>query len=166
MDIGVRVRVPGIDEGTPKHVWETEMLPRLRAALSAAPQGVEPAAYQYREDEAHNGFDDDEWKPISLEDYAAIKQVMQGNGPRKIAGGIERGDLRLAPHGCNTELRALYTGAQLQSLVSLVDQWRVQAATGGDGYDGPDYDQGVSETLLNCADDLAALLAAKPEPQA
>lgn len=53
-----------------------------------------------------------------------------------------------------------------QALGRLADQWRYQAATGGDGYDGPDYDQGVCETLLNCADELAAMLAAKPEPMA
>ncbi|MCC4618460.1 hypothetical protein LL972_21140 [Xanthomonas campestris pv. asclepiadis] len=33
LGIGARVRIPGTDEGSPKHVWETEMRPTLMAAL-------------------------------------------------------------------------------------------------------------------------------------
>ncbi|PPU15545.1 hypothetical protein XacyCFBP2565_06895 [Xanthomonas arboricola pv. corylina] len=33
LDIGARVRIPGTDEGSPKHVWETEMRPMLMDAL-------------------------------------------------------------------------------------------------------------------------------------
>ncbi|MBB3832539.1 hypothetical protein FHR55_000705 [Xanthomonas arboricola] len=33
LGIGARVRIPGTDEGSPKHVWETEMRPMLMAAL-------------------------------------------------------------------------------------------------------------------------------------
>ncbi|CAG2089181.1 hypothetical protein XCY_001857 [Xanthomonas arboricola pv. juglandis] len=33
LGIGARVRIPGTDEGSPKHVWETEMRPMLMDAL-------------------------------------------------------------------------------------------------------------------------------------
>ncbi|QJB21966.1 hypothetical protein XccvBFoX3_gp66 [Xanthomonas phage FoX3] len=34
LGIGARVRMPGTDEGSPKHVWETEMRPMLLSVLS------------------------------------------------------------------------------------------------------------------------------------
>ncbi|AJQ88064.1 hypothetical protein ACQR5V_21470 [Xanthomonas oryzae pv. oryzicola] len=77
------------------------------AALSAAPQGLEPAAYQYRDDAAHDAFASSYWEEIPRETYEALKSVMGGHGPKKIAGDTIRGDLRLDPHGWNTELRVL-----------------------------------------------------------
>ncbi|QBI15740.1 hypothetical protein EYR03_08885 [Xanthomonas oryzae pv. oryzae] len=55
------------------------------AALSAAPQGLEPAAYQYRDDAAHDAFASSYWEEIPRETYEALKSVMGGHGPKKIA---------------------------------------------------------------------------------
>lgn len=43
LGIGARVHMPGTDEGSPKHVWETEMRPALLAILSV-PTGAEERA--------------------------------------------------------------------------------------------------------------------------
>jgi hypothetical protein len=51
---------------------------------------------------------------------------------------------------------AASTAASTQGLRELVERWRGPFAF--DGHDGEDYDRGVRETLLNCADDLESLL--------
>jgi hypothetical protein len=42
----------------------------------------------------------------------------------------------------------------------LIGLWR--AVDEGDGFDGPDYERGRFETLLNCADELEAALTSGP----
>jgi hypothetical protein len=48
--------------------------------------------------------------------------------------------------------------APVDGMHALISHWRSRDS--GDGFDGLDYDRGVIETLLNCADDLERLLAA------
>lgn len=73
-----------------------------------------PVAYQIREDLQHNGFHDDEWRPIDREEYEETKRVMGGHGPRRLAGNAGRGDLRIDEGGWMIELRELYAGPPAQ----------------------------------------------------
>ncbi|WP_372362885.1 hypothetical protein ACCQ10_09320 [Xanthomonas sp. NCPPB 1325] len=154
----------------------------LRMALSAAPQGVEPAAYQYRVDVVRDGFASSDWEDISRDEYEARRAVMGGHGPKKIAGDTTRGDLRLDPHGWNAELRSLYAAPQVPVDV-LRDAERLMFCFEADGFVGVAKDR--YEYAMDCAkeagrdepsaeDELngvrrlidAAMLVAKPEPQA
>ncbi|MBA0394911.1 hypothetical protein D7U98_05765 [Stenotrophomonas maltophilia] len=85
-------------------------------AVDTEPVGQEPVAWQMRNDERHNGFDDDQWREIRRDEYEARKSVMDGHGPKRLAGTTERGDLRIDDAGWMIELRQLFAAPPAQAV--------------------------------------------------
>jgi hypothetical protein len=134
----------------------------IRQPVSAG--GQEPVAWQLRTDEAHNSFEDDEWQPVTRKEYEAIKSVMGGHGPKRTAGCLARGDLRLDEGGWFVELRELFAApvaaeaapqaVDLSRFRELIDRWNMRAGTG----EVHGYRAGKRDAYLACGDQLSALI--------
>lgn len=100
-----------INEGTYK------VFPITSGMIAARqPVGQEPVAYQCRTDAVHDDFASSSWAEIPQHEYEALKIVMGGHGPKKIAGATSRGDLRIDADGWGVELRALYDAPPSQAV--------------------------------------------------